>query len=62
LNISEAAKTIIQLALLLMGEYPIDTVHVGQLLFDGYDDQLLSVANSELLKALGDIFNNGTFS
>lgn len=58
-NVSTTAKFIVQLGLLLMGEYPIKTARAGDLLFDGYDDPLLDVANSDLLKWVAKIFNHG---
>uniref|UniRef100_A0A914WIQ9 Uncharacterized protein n=1 Tax=Plectus sambesii TaxID=2011161 RepID=A0A914WIQ9_9BILA len=52
-NVTGIHKMIIQVGLLIMGEYPIRTVRVGDLLFDGYEDPLLDVANK--LKDISDV-------
>jgi hypothetical protein len=58
-NVNPASKFILQLGMLLMGEYPIRTVPVRGVLFEGYEDPLVTVLNSPLLKFLDDTFNGG---
>lgn len=38
--------------MLLVGEYPFVRVRFGDLLFDGYEDPMLTAAHSELLDDL----------
>uniref|UniRef100_A0A8R1EP27 Uncharacterized protein n=2 Tax=Caenorhabditis japonica TaxID=281687 RepID=A0A8R1EP27_CAEJA len=45
-GITRTGRIIIAGGLLLMGEYPFVTHQVREVLFDGYDDALLSAAHS----------------
>ncbi|GMT21631.1 hypothetical protein PFISCL1PPCAC_12928 [Pristionchus fissidentatus] len=57
--VSPAARKIISLALLALGEEAINSPQVGAVLFDGYPDPLLSAAHSGIVTVLSDIFNGG---
>ncbi|EFO16014.1 hypothetical protein LOAG_12494 [Loa loa] len=52
-------RLIIDVGLLLMGEYPFRRLRPLNVTFYGYNDPLLSLANSPIFKFLGDKFNNG---
>uniref|UniRef100_A0A1I7XYQ7 Protein croquemort n=1 Tax=Steinernema glaseri TaxID=37863 RepID=A0A1I7XYQ7_9BILA len=59
-NVSRTAKWIISLGLIALGEYPFKVVRFGDLVFDGYEDPLLSLGHSPILKYLSDTYNNGS--
>ncbi|VDM93527.1 unnamed protein product [Onchocerca ochengi] len=52
-------RLIIDIGLLLMGEYPLRKLRPLNVIYYGYDDPLLSFVNSPFYKYLGDTFNNG---
>ncbi|VDO60758.1 unnamed protein product [Onchocerca flexuosa] len=54
-----ACRLIIDIGLLLMGEYPLRRLRPLNVIYYGYDDPLLSFVNSPFYKYLGDTFNNG---
>ncbi|KAK0424064.1 hypothetical protein QR680_008480 [Steinernema hermaphroditum] len=59
-NVSRAAKWIISVGLIALGEYPFKYVRFGDLVFDGYDDPLLTLGHSPILKYLSNTYNNGS--
>ncbi|CAD6190569.1 unnamed protein product [Caenorhabditis auriculariae] len=58
-NMSRTTKLATSIALLLLGEYPIITKKVREVLFDGYNDALLDIAHSPLLNVLSILLNEG---
>ncbi|TKR96950.1 hypothetical protein L596_010892 [Steinernema carpocapsae] len=58
-NVSKTAKWIISLGLILLGEYPFKVVTFGDLVFDGYDDPLLTLGHSSFLNYLSNTYNGG---
>ncbi|CAB3407166.1 unnamed protein product [Caenorhabditis bovis] len=55
-EINKMGRTIIATFLLLSGEYPFVSHKVREILFDGYDDALLSAAHSKLVALISGIF------
>ncbi|KAI6174970.1 CD36 antigen family-containing protein [Aphelenchoides bicaudatus] len=51
-RVSPTEAFLIDLLMLLVGEYPFVRVRFGDLLFDGYEDPMLTAAHSEFLKDL----------
>ncbi|CAI4222504.1 unnamed protein product [Auanema sp. JU1783] len=51
-NVTPTTRIIIAASLLLLGEYPFISQSVGDILFDGYDDALLSAAHSNIVNIL----------
>ncbi|KJH42560.1 CD36 family protein [Dictyocaulus viviparus] len=58
-NITPLAQKLLGFGLLLLGEYPFVSHTVKEILFDGYNDALLDAGNSELVKILSDLLNEG---
>ncbi|GMR58205.1 hypothetical protein PMAYCL1PPCAC_28400, partial [Pristionchus mayeri] len=58
-HVSPTATTIIGWAMLALGENAINSPQMGAVLFDGYDDALLSAAHSNIVTLLSNIFNGG---
>ncbi|VDM21862.1 unnamed protein product [Wuchereria bancrofti] len=52
-------RLIIDIGLLLMGEYPFRKLRPLNVTFYGYNDPLLSLTNSPIFKYFGDKFNDG---
>lgn len=62
LQVKECGRTcqlIVNIGLLLLGEYPFRRLRPLNVTFYGYDDPFLSFVNSPMYEALGDLFNNG---
>ncbi|GMS94781.1 hypothetical protein PENTCL1PPCAC_16956, partial [Pristionchus entomophagus] len=57
--ISDQTKLIIAAFLLFTGENPFSMPRVGDLLFDGYNDPMLTAAHSNLVNFISDAFNEG---
>ncbi|CAJ0954884.1 unnamed protein product, partial [Mesorhabditis belari] len=51
-NISHPEKVIIATLMILVGEYPFITKRVRDIIFDGYNDPMLSIAHSKLVNAI----------
>uniref|UniRef100_A0A8R1UVF7 Scav-6 n=1 Tax=Pristionchus pacificus TaxID=54126 RepID=A0A8R1UVF7_PRIPA len=58
-HVTPTAKKIIAAALLLLGENAINSPSMGAVLFDGYDDALLSAAHSGIVTLISNIWNGG---
>uniref|UniRef100_A0AC35G9G3 Uncharacterized protein n=1 Tax=Panagrolaimus sp. PS1159 TaxID=55785 RepID=A0AC35G9G3_9BILA len=56
-NLSEFAQQVFGIGVMLLGEYSFVETEFGELVFDGYDDPLLSAAHSELVKFIALAFN-----
>ncbi|GMR45939.1 hypothetical protein PMAYCL1PPCAC_16134 [Pristionchus mayeri] len=56
---SDATQTIISIFLLATGENPFNMPRVGDLLFDGYNDPVLTAAHSNIVTFISDAFNGG---
>ncbi|KAI6192803.1 hypothetical protein M3Y99_01920800 [Aphelenchoides fujianensis] len=54
-NVSTFEAELIDLFMLLVGEYPFIRVRMGDILFDGYEDALLAAAHSQLLDDLAEL-------
>ncbi|CAD5205946.1 unnamed protein product [Bursaphelenchus okinawaensis] len=59
-EVPEHIQWAISYLMIFVGEYPFVQVEVGKLLFDGYNDALLSAAHSELVNFLQKYVNNKT--
>ncbi|UMM12558.1 hypothetical protein L5515_001275 [Caenorhabditis briggsae] len=55
-KITRTGRTIIATALMILGEYPFVSHKVREVLFDGYEDALLSAAHSGFVTILSGIF------
>uniref|UniRef100_A0A1I7ULZ9 CD36 family protein n=2 Tax=Caenorhabditis tropicalis TaxID=1561998 RepID=A0A1I7ULZ9_9PELO len=55
-KITRTGRTIIATALMILGEYPFVSHKVREVLFDGYEDALLSAAHSGIVTVLSGIF------
>ena len=51
-NLTLVVQRFFALGIMLLGEEPFIEVKVGELLFDGYNDALLSAAHSELVHVI----------
>ncbi|GMS96680.1 hypothetical protein PENTCL1PPCAC_18855, partial [Pristionchus entomophagus] len=58
-HVTPIANTIIGWAMLLLGESPISSSKMGEVLFDGYPDALLSAAHSDIVSTISNIWNGG---
>ncbi|KHJ90576.1 hypothetical protein OESDEN_09580 [Oesophagostomum dentatum] len=58
-NITPIAQKILGVGLLLVGEYPFVSHTVKELLFDGYNDPLLTIGHSKLMSFLSGVLNGG---
>ncbi|ULT80378.1 hypothetical protein L3Y34_010742 [Caenorhabditis briggsae] len=56
---SETAQLIASIGLVMVGEYPFISKKVKDVLFDGYEDPLLSVAHSTLFRSIVTIMGYG---
>ncbi|CAD6184760.1 unnamed protein product [Caenorhabditis auriculariae] len=54
-KITKTGKILISLGLLLLGEYPFVSHKVREVMFDGYEDALLSAAHSDLIYTISGI-------
>ncbi|GMS93337.1 hypothetical protein PENTCL1PPCAC_15512, partial [Pristionchus entomophagus] len=57
--ISDTGKSLIAAFLLITGENPFNMPKVGDLLFDGYNDPMLTAAHSGVVNFISDAFNDG---
>ncbi|EPB70986.1 CD36 family protein [Ancylostoma ceylanicum] len=58
-NITPIAQKILAFGLLLVGEYPFVSHSVKEILFDGYNDALLTIGHSKIVAFLSGILNGG---
>ncbi|KAF8372376.1 hypothetical protein PRIPAC_78805 [Pristionchus pacificus] len=58
-GISDTTKKVIALFLLVTGELPFNMPRVGDVLFDGYNDAMLTAAHSNLVNFISNAFNGG---
>ncbi|KAK6729801.1 hypothetical protein RB195_006697 [Necator americanus] len=58
-HITPIAQKILGFGLLLVGEYPFISHTIKEILFDGYNDALLTIGHSQLVTFLSGILNGG---
>ncbi|CAJ0592631.1 unnamed protein product [Cylicocyclus nassatus] len=58
-DITPIGRKILGFGLLLVGDYPFVSHTVKEVLFDGYNDGLLTVGHSKIIRVLSDALNGG---